>query len=516
MPARRRHGKILGWPDQKPTACHRLWIVTNSSAAVFVHWIAFQPTALVSFRCHWECVCVMAGKEFMEWLCREGGVVHAGISLFHDFGGGRRGVVANQAISEGEELLLIPCKATLSWHTSEDPDGDPPQCRDDVTSALNQYGGDLSPFASAVLILLGEIRKKDSLYQHYIKTLPDDTCDCLMAWSCEEVGHLKGTSIESYSPSTMRNLYDDSLKPFFEANPALFGEGIPSYDEVLYAGCMVQSRAFHMQADNWVTRTAVEGTKLHMLPGIDMINHSCIKKERNSVLNRVNDSRTFRDDNAAERTIKGFFTMKAERDIKAGEEILHNYGDLSDSELLDIYGFVGSSDVVTNPHNGVTIPISCIMESCKKMSIGEILLLPASGLEELIAEKGGGTGSSSGAKTQDVSLGAMFLDASEWSELVCLSLLKAVGVCVQRYPEPLSQAVELLKKNSLPHREALAAQLRVAELRILEQTKVALVKSLLAIEQGYEEGSGGSDLDVEDDSSSGDELHGDKKRMKVK
>jgi hypothetical protein len=55
----------------------------------------------------------------------------------------------------------------------------------------------------------------------------------------------------------------------------------------------------------------------------------------------------------------------AERDIAAGEQILYCYGNLSDAELLRIYGFVETG--VANPYNYVTISTSLLLEACQVM-----------------------------------------------------------------------------------------------------------------------------------------------------
>ena len=56
----------------------------------------------------------------------------------------------------------------------------------------------------------------------------------------------------------------------------------------------------------------------------------------------------------------------ADADILSGSELLHSYGDLSDAELLNIFGFVDTMNAnFTNPHNEVSpsiqdaIPYSC-------------------------------------------------------------------------------------------------------------------------------------------------------------
>lgn len=55
----------------------------------------------------------------------------------------------------------------------------------------------------------------------------------------------------------------------------------------------------------------------------------------------------------------------ADRDIAAGEEVLHTYGDLADAQLLQTYGFVeewGPGEA--NPHNVAFIPADLVVEGC--------------------------------------------------------------------------------------------------------------------------------------------------------
>ena len=57
----------------------------------------------------------------------------------------------------------------------------------------------------------------------------------------------------------------------------------------------------------------------------------------------------------------------AERDIKAGEEVCISYGQLSDAELLRIYGFVEARSEGTgaaNPHNFVCIQTATLIHAC--------------------------------------------------------------------------------------------------------------------------------------------------------
>lgn len=63
----------------------------------------------------------------------------------------------------------------------------------------------------------------------------------------------------------------------------------------------------------------------------------------------------------------------AERDISKGEQLLHTYGDLSDAQLLQTYGFVEEiEDGFDNPHNFVPVLSALVLQSCQEaISAGE-------------------------------------------------------------------------------------------------------------------------------------------------
>eukprot|EP00798_Chlamydomonas_sp_ICE-L_P007310 gene7310-428_t len=65
--------------------------------------------------------------------------------------------------------------------------------------------------------------------------------------------------------------------------------------------------------------------------------------------------------------------MIATRDIKAGEEVVNNYGALPNSELLRGYGYVEAE----NSNNNVQVPLSFVIRVCKalylKMTDGDEL-----------------------------------------------------------------------------------------------------------------------------------------------
>jgi len=60
---------------------------------------------------------------------------------------------------------------------------------------------------------------------------------------------------------------------------------------------------------------------------------------------------------------RGTLQMIATKSIKLGQEIINNYGPLSDSELLRRFGFVESEP---NPNNGCEIPYAMLMATCQE------------------------------------------------------------------------------------------------------------------------------------------------------
>lgn len=53
------------------------------------------------------------------------------------------------------------------------------------------------------------------------------------------------------------------------------------------------------------------GAELHMLPGIDVINHSCMPAMRNTELNRVDVPLTVKSQVGKEVIVPSYFTMTA-------------------------------------------------------------------------------------------------------------------------------------------------------------------------------------------------------------
>eukprot|EP00878_Enallax_costatus_P029606 GHUV01032133.1.p1 GENE.GHUV01032133.1~~GHUV01032133.1.p1 ORF type:complete len:205 (+),score=17.07 GHUV01032133.1:637-1251(+) len=97
----------------------------------------------------------------------------------------------------------------------------------------------------------------DSGYEQYFSTFPQAT-DCLLNWTDEEKQLLAGTSLES-SGRSIQDIFTTDILPHLRTAPGLFPEACLSYESFRRAADLVQTRAFHMKADNWLTGTSQVG-----------------------------------------------------------------------------------------------------------------------------------------------------------------------------------------------------------------------------------------------------------------
>ena len=305
----------------------------------------------------------------------------------------------------------------------------------------------LSPFAATVALLLAEAAAgKLSPHSQFLASLPfggalvdenddeDDLenengstvkcLDCVRAWRSKERRLLASTSAHDDGGGA-RKVFDTSMKPLYASNPQLWPRPFDSFAAFVRAACLVQSRAFHLRATNFATGATSDGADggtLYLIPGIDQVNHSGVAARRSTALERVSASSAasargavevegggFEGGGGDDEEKKGkggkkaakeekeeeeekekvdFFCMKAERDVAAGEEVFHGYGDhLSDSDLLTTYGFVpqegregegegdgeeeGDGTGGTNPNNVVLLPSDYLVEAARAVTGGD-------------------------------------------------------------------------------------------------------------------------------------------------
>lgn len=346
----------------------------------------------------------------------------ASLDLFRTLENGDRGVVATEDVEEGQLLLLLPITCSLYIPTDEELKKSPESFPEAVRFLRANHPG-LSPFLATSLALMAEMAAgAASPFAPYLATLPPNCPDCLLHWTDQEKQDLKGSSLEDAGEAAA-DVYGRHVAPIAAARRDLWPEAGATLDRFLAAAGLVQSRAFHLEAENWVSGvtqvSALEGgTQVYLLPGIDMINHSHNAQRRNARLERVNVTAggTVVGGSAAaakdlgleggasaaggEAKAPAYFIMRADKPIPAGTEVLHTYGDLSDSQLLQTYGFLDSEDdfkagsdqaeaaaaavakkrgrmtarqaaaaaaaaaAYRNPHNAALVPYSTVQQVC--------------------------------------------------------------------------------------------------------------------------------------------------------
>ncbi|KXZ55475.1 hypothetical protein GPECTOR_2g1024 [Gonium pectorale] len=309
------------------------------------------------------------------------------------------------------------------------PDSFPPAVRH-----LREAAPSLSPFLATTLALLSEVARGSgqqvastgegagaaggTQWGPYLATLPDGCPDCLLNWTAEEKKELEGTALEEQGPEPAADVFRRHAAPLLAERPDLWPGLQPAQQRqeapgstgaeggedaglaaFVRAASLVQSRAFHLEAENWVSgakeiaQLSSGGTQVFLLPGIDMINHSHNPDRRNARLERINlaQAQPLLDEaaaageggEAATRPAEAYFVMRADKPIPAGTEVLHTYGDLSDAQLLQTYGFLDSEDdfrqqhpggeeaaagsgggCYRNPHNAALVPWAAVEGVC--------------------------------------------------------------------------------------------------------------------------------------------------------
>lgn len=70
---------------------------------------------------------------------------------------------------------------------------------------------------------------------------------------------LPGTSLQGACGRSTRALYESDIAPRLAAAPQLFPPAACGFDAFARAADMVQTRAFHMRCDNWLTGASQVG-----------------------------------------------------------------------------------------------------------------------------------------------------------------------------------------------------------------------------------------------------------------
>jgi len=303
-------------------------------------------------------------KILVDWIRREGGLVHEGLTL-KDVSPGNRGIFATRAIPEGETLIRLPSHLSI--------DGRSMPVEYDST-----IDGNTKRTASPWLRCLGAYYKAqrggNNKWTAYLQSLPT-SYETVAAWEEAEIeAFLAGTSTQGGSSVAwhndvrfVRERYMTQIRSYLQQacpHADIFLENNnPTSDTELEqfknASACLSTRSFHLEAASDVEAATVGVAEMKnkdakpassnicnddgddddkeatytgpfLLPAIDLLNHAAS--------NEPGHCTTLRRDTDCS------FCMKAERPITANQEILHSYGDhLTASQYLQTFGFVPTS-----------------------------------------------------------------------------------------------------------------------------------------------------------------------------
>ncbi|KAK3402314.1 hypothetical protein B0T20DRAFT_136626 [Sordaria brevicollis] len=260
-----------------------------------------------------------------SWL-RESGALGLDSLELADFPDTGRGVKTTRSFKEGEKILTIPAK--ILWtvkHAYADPLLGP---------ALKSAQPPLSVEDTLAIYLLF-VKSRESGYEgqrSHVAALPTSYSSSIL-FEEDELEVAAGTSLYTITKQLEQSIEDDHrslLVRLFIQYPDLFPLDKFGIDDYKWALCTVWSRAMDFVLPN--------GTPVRLLaPFADMLNHTSSVKQCHAY-----DPST------------GNLSVLAGKDYQPGDQVFINYGPVSNSRLLRLYGFV----IPGNPNDSYDLVLS--------------------------------------------------------------------------------------------------------------------------------------------------------------
>ncbi|CAN7094105.1 unnamed protein product [Brassica rapa subsp. narinosa] len=273
--------------------------------------------------------------DLVRWIEREGGFVHHAVKLSQDTPFGF-GLISTEQIPQGTDLITLPPHVPLRFESDDAPPSP-------LLAALARRVPEELWTMKLGLRLLQERANADSFWWPYISNLP-----------------VTYTVPIFFHPEDIKNL---PLKPFqyqqfdercrfllhFEEEVRETLEGVQASDhpfrgqdvnasDLRWALSAVSTRAFRLHGNRKVVQGGSSDHVPMMLPLIDMCNHSFSPNVRIIQEQDGSDSNTL-------------VKVVAETQVKENDQLLLNYGCLSNDSFLLDYGFV----VESNPYDTIEL-----------------------------------------------------------------------------------------------------------------------------------------------------------------
>lgn len=272
-----------------------------------------------------------ASPEFLSWCCVQG-ALHPSCVFKETARGCGLGGFATSDIAEGDLIIRVPQAIILTAASAMQSNS--------VARVLRVAADRGRTVSVEVLLFVHMVEQRDSC--SYLRTLSRSFLPCAAAWG-DELEQASGSNLHSHAMAMLQALRDehDFIK---EAAPDL-----PiGMDALLWAFSHYISRRYPSKLTSTSTLELLKGCKQTdyfanhlgnlgaMVPLLDILNHS---GERQWLRLEVSANQRFLD-------------VVCNYPVKAGDEILSNYGEgLSNEQLLFSFGFSQEA----NPHDSVAV-----------------------------------------------------------------------------------------------------------------------------------------------------------------
>lgn len=284
--------------------------------------------------------------EFLAWLQRAGVLISPKIELadLRSRSAGR-GVLAKKDIYEEEELFSIPRAIILRVANSRLPLA--------IRSSIED------PWLSLILAMIYEYNLgPESARKPYFDILPS-SFDTLMYWTPHELTSLEGSAVvDKIGKASADEVFHSQLIPTIRQHADDFHAIDLTNDQLVSLchrmGSTIMAYAFDLEDPNTASQNEEEGWEEDsdegtvqakgMIPLADMLNADADR----------NNAKLFYEDDRV--------VMKSIQPIKAGEEVLNDYGPLPNSDVLRRYGYVSANYA---KYDVVEISLSLIQEVAK-------------------------------------------------------------------------------------------------------------------------------------------------------
>ncbi|ESN94930.1 hypothetical protein HELRODRAFT_193766 [Helobdella robusta] len=294
---------------------------------------------------------------FQDWMRQEGFLLF-NVSVSKRNVASGWGLVADKDITEGDVLFTVPRSVLLH----------PCTVSDELKVAIEAAGEELDSGSSWVPLLLCLLHEYDKMeaaacgfggrWQPYFNMVPDfDDLHLPMMWSKEELNEeLKGTNLLGLLDRDLKSLtfeFEHIVVPFVKKHPQLFNADNITLHHFKKMVSFVMAYSFTepkkpgKDDDDDDDDDEDDVHPPMMVPLADILNHAS-------------------ENNAFIRFRPQCLEMLAKRNIKKNEEIFNTYGELSNEQLLHMYGYAEHPTLAL--YDTVDIPLNDLRETFLQMN----------------------------------------------------------------------------------------------------------------------------------------------------